>query len=186
LISTRICTRSFASRFDSGSSKLAVEIGLDGQDASGFLHPLVDFVLGRPAVAQPVRHVVVDAHMRIERIILEHHRDVSIGRLDLVHDAVADLHRAAGDRLEPRHHAQQGRFSAARWADEHTERAIRDVERHALHGFDVSRIDFSHTFERHARHDPGSSCRSKSRRDGLMLRVSQSRSCRSRTAQPSA
>ena len=53
------------------------------------------------AVAQAVGHVVVDAHVRIERVVLEHHRDVAVGGLDLVDDAAADVDLAAGDGLEP-------------------------------------------------------------------------------------
>ena len=46
--------------------------------------------LGVPRLLQAVGHVVVDAHVRIERVVLEHHGDVAVGRLDLVDDALAD------------------------------------------------------------------------------------------------
>jgi hypothetical protein len=71
-------------------ARLAIEQLLDFQDACGFAHALFDLVLRGFAVAQPVGHVVVDAHMRIERVVLEHHRDVALGRLDVVDDALAD------------------------------------------------------------------------------------------------
>ena len=38
----------------------------------------VDVGLGKPRILQPVRHVVVHAHVRIERVVLEHHRDVAV------------------------------------------------------------------------------------------------------------
>ena len=66
--------------------------------------------------------------MRIERVILEHHRDVAIGRLDLVDDAAADIDLAAGDGLEPRDHPQQRRLAAAGGADQHAELAVADFE----------------------------------------------------------
>ena len=71
-------------------ARLAVEQLLDLQDARGLAHALVDLGLRRFAVAQAVGHVVVDSHVRIERVVLEHHRDVALGRLDVVDDALAD------------------------------------------------------------------------------------------------
>jgi len=55
---------------------------------------------------QAVGHVVVDAHVRVERVVLEHHRDVAVGRLDLVDDTPANIDLAAGDGLKPCDHAQ--------------------------------------------------------------------------------
>ena len=93
---------------------------------------------GHAAIAQAVGHVVVDAHMRIERVVLEHHRDVAIGGLDLVDDAPADVDLAAGDGLEPRDHAQQRGLAAAGGADQHAELAVADLEVDALHGLEAA------------------------------------------------
>jgi len=51
--------------------------------------------------------------MRIERVILKHHRDVALGRLDVVDDAVADADLARRNGLDTRHHPQQRRLAAA-------------------------------------------------------------------------
>jgi hypothetical protein len=128
-------------------ARLAGEEGLDGEDAGRFLHALLDLVLGRLTILQAVGHVVVDAHMRIERIVLEHHRDVAVGRLDLVHDPVADLHLAAGNRLKACDHAKKRGLAAAGRADQHAEGAVLDAERDALHGFHVARIDLPDRIE---------------------------------------
>ena len=71
--------------------RLAVQHRADFENARGFLDAGLDLGLGHAAVAQAIGHVVVDAHMRIERVILEHHGDVALGRLDLVDDAPADI-----------------------------------------------------------------------------------------------
>ena len=72
--------------------------------------------------------------MRVERVVLEHHGDVAVGRIDIVDDAVADADHALGDGLEPGDHAQQGRFSAAGRSDQDDEFAIGDVEGDVVHG----------------------------------------------------
>ena len=54
-----------------------------------------------------ILHVFAHRHMRIQRVVLEHHRDVAIFRLLVVaHDAV-DLQRAAANVLQTRDHAQR-------------------------------------------------------------------------------
>ena len=63
--------------------------------------------------------------MRVERVVLEHHRDIAVLRLDPVDDPPVDRHRPRRDLLEPRDHAQQGRFAAARRSDDHHQLTIR-------------------------------------------------------------
>src|SRR5947208_2154281 len=90
--------------------------------------------------------------MRIERVVLEHHRDVAIGGLDLVDDSAADVDLAAGDGLQPRDHAEQRRLATAAWSDQHAELAIADIDIDALDGLeaagiglaDVAQDDVSH------------------------------------------
>ena len=52
------------------------------EDACRFVDARLDLGLRRAAVAQAVGHVVVDAHVRVERVVLEHHGDVALGRLE--------------------------------------------------------------------------------------------------------
>jgi hypothetical protein len=39
--------------------------------------------------------------VRVERVVLEHHRDVAVLGLDLVHHLAGDRDLALGDRLQP-------------------------------------------------------------------------------------
>jgi hypothetical protein len=84
--------------------------------------------LGRPLDLQPVGHVLVHAHVRIERVVLEHHRDVALGGLELVDHARPDLDLPAGHFLQPGHHAQQRGLAAARGPDDHDEFAVGDLD----------------------------------------------------------
>ena len=106
-------------------------------------HAPLDLGLGHAAVAQAVGHVVVDAHVRIERVVLEHHGDVAVGGLHLVDDPAADGDGAAGDRLQAGDHAQQRGLAAARRPQQHRERAVGNGERHALHGLHAAGVDLA-------------------------------------------
>jgi hypothetical protein len=76
------------------------------------------------------REILGDGHLRIQRVILKHHRNVAFFWLQLVHHAA--VNRTRGDRLEPRHHSQQRRLAATGWADKDDELAIRNVDRHPI------------------------------------------------------
>ena len=77
--------------------------------------------------------VVEDAHVRVERVTLKHHRDVTVFRFDVVYAAVADEDVAAADLFEPRDHAQRRRFTAARRSDEDQKLVVRHVDRHVFY-----------------------------------------------------
>ena len=46
-------------------------------------------------VAQAEGEIVVDAHVLVERVVLEHHGDVAVARRQVVDDPVADADVAA-------------------------------------------------------------------------------------------
>ncbi len=76
-------------------------------------HPPVDLSLGHLAQLEAEGEVVVDAHVRVQRVALEDHRHVAVLGRQIVDDAVADLERALADLLEAGDHAQRGRLAAA-------------------------------------------------------------------------
>jgi len=111
---------------------LALEQLLDAQDLGGLLHPLGDLGLGELPHLEPEGHVVVHAHVRIERIVLEHHRDVPVLGRQVVHDPVAYGDLAGRDLLETRDHAEGGGLAAAGRAHEDHELLVADREVHVL------------------------------------------------------
>ena len=64
------------------------------QDFRGALDAFRNFVGARAAQLEREAHIVGDGHVRIERVVLEHHRNVALFRLDIVDDAIADRNRA--------------------------------------------------------------------------------------------
>ena len=88
-----------------------------------------------PPELQREAHVVGDGHVRIERVVLENHRDVPLLRRHVVDDALADQDVALRNLLEPGDHAEQRRFPAARRADQDDELAVADVDVHPVDDF---------------------------------------------------
>ena len=62
--------------------------------------------------------------MGIERIVLEHHGDVALGRFQVIDHTRANRNLAVADFFQPGDHAQQGGFAAARGADDDDEFAV--------------------------------------------------------------
>ena len=94
-------------------ARLAVQQMAQLEDLGSLVNPRADLVFGHLGDFQSVGHVVKHAHVRVQRIVLEHHRDIALGRLQRVDHAIADRDGAAADFFEPGHHAQQGRLAAA-------------------------------------------------------------------------
>ena len=98
----------------------------------GAADPLVDRRLRRLRELERERHVLLDGHVRVEGVVLEHHGDVAVLGRDLVDHPPADRDLALGDLLEPGHHPQQRGLAAARGADQDDELAVRDVDLDAV------------------------------------------------------
>src|SRR3546814_10793770 len=60
------------------------------EDPGRLLHPRLDLRLRHAAQPQAIGHVVVDRHVRIERVVLEHHGDVAVLGLQPVDHALGD------------------------------------------------------------------------------------------------
>jgi hypothetical protein len=106
----------------------AVEHVVDAQQLGGVGHAALDVRFRRAAQAQPEGHVLVQRLVRVERVVLEHHRDVAVARRQLVHALAFDTHFAAADGLQPRDHAQQRALAAAAGAHEDDELAVADLK----------------------------------------------------------
>ncbi len=99
--------------------------------------------------------VVLDGHVRVERVALEDHRDVALLRREVVDDLVADPELAVGDLLEPGDHAQRGRLAAAGRADEHHQLAVLDREIEVEDRLRAVVVDLLDVGELDLRHRPG-------------------------------
>ena len=116
----------------------ALQVVADLQNFGGAIDPFFDFILGDTFNFQPVRHVVVNRHMGIVGIVLEHHGDIALGRFEIVDDALADGDFALADFFQARNHAQQRRLSTAAGTDDDDEFAVPDMPVDAVENLNVT------------------------------------------------
>ena len=112
---------------------LAVQILGDIQNFGGLTDLLVDLVLGQLLQLQGEGHVFIHGHVGIQGIALEHHGDVPVLGLHVVHQLAADGQLAAGDVLQTGDHPQGGGLAAAGGAHQHDELLVRNVQVEILH-----------------------------------------------------
>ncbi|KMS65203.1 hypothetical protein BVRB_038370, partial [Beta vulgaris subsp. vulgaris] len=109
----------------------AIEIGLDLQNPRRFPNPLIHLGFRRLGELQAKGHVVVNRHMRIERIGLKHHGDAALRGRNVVDDLPPNRDFAARDRLQSGDHPQRGLAAAGR-SNENNELAGFDIEIDAM------------------------------------------------------
>ena len=125
-------------------ARLALQEVGDLERLGRLADPSRDLLLRELPVPQPEREVVLDRHVGIERVVLEHHRDVALLRRQVVHDPVADPDLAFADLLEPREHPERRRLAAARRSHEDHELAVLDLEIEILDGPGAVVVDLRH------------------------------------------
>jgi hypothetical protein len=90
--------------------------------------------------AQREAHIRSDVHVRVERIVLEHHSDTALTRLKIGHIATPDPDLAVVSIFEAGNEAQKRRLPAAGRPEQHEKLSVCDGEidsvknRHATKG----------------------------------------------------
>ena len=134
-------------------ARQAIEQFFQFENFRRFFHLSVDLRLRQLAQLQAEGEVFAHRHMRIEGVVLEHHRDATGFRRQVVDDFVPNPHLAAADGLQARQHAQGGRFGAAGGADDHHKFAIGNLQVDTMHRFKPVGVDFFQFVENHFSHD---------------------------------
>ena len=106
----------------------------DAEHGGNLSNAAVDLRLAEILHAQRETDIVPHIHVRVERVILEHHRDIAILRFQSVHRLAANADFAGRNLLKSSHHAQRGRLTAPRWADEYHELAVLDLQAEIVYG----------------------------------------------------
>ncbi|MNF62453.1 hypothetical protein D3C84_441350 [compost metagenome] len=107
---------------------LALQQFVQLKDLRCFQHALTQAALFSLGQFETKADVVVDAHVRVQRIRLKHHADATLARLQVVDPSPVDQQVAAADRIQSGDQSQQSRLSAARRANEHHEFTRSDLQ----------------------------------------------------------
>src|SRR6476620_8121634 len=110
----------------------------DAENVRGACDASPDLVLRCTPHLQAERHVAVDGHVRIERVILKHHGDVAVRRHDVVQALRVEKDISGADFLQSGDHAQCGGLAAAGRSEKHHELAVADRERDIPDRVDVA------------------------------------------------
>jgi hypothetical protein len=121
--------------------RLAVHELIEREQLAHLAHALADDLLVHLPLSQPERQVLRDRLVRIQRVVLEHHRDVAVLRGDAVHDALPDRDSAGGRLVQTRHHPERSGLAAARRSDEHQELTVLYQEVQRVDGGRAARED---------------------------------------------
>ena len=129
----------------------ALQVLGEVEDLGGLADLLFDHRRVGLCELQGKAHVLVHAHVRVERVALEDHRQVALGRRFVGDVASFEVDGAGGGRLEAGDQAQERRFAAARGADEDDELALLDFKidafddaRFAKGFFDAAQLQICH------------------------------------------
>ena len=134
---------------------LALQILGDVQDLGGLPHLLVDLLLGYLAQLQGKGHVLIHGHVGIQGVALEHHGDVPVLGLHVVHPLAADEQVALGDVLQAGDHPQGGGLAAAGGAYQYDELLVRDLQVEVVDGGHLVVIDLLYILQGYRCHMRG-------------------------------
>ncbi len=111
--------------------------GCDAQNLGGLAHPLVEFGLGCLPHLQRKGQILVDALVRVERVILEHHGDVPVFRVKVVDDLVVDGNGAVGDLDQSGDQVERGGLATTGRTDQRDKLTVLNCQVHIVDGNDV-------------------------------------------------
>ena len=94
------------------SLRITVEKVSDFEDTSSFFNFALDGFFGHLAEFKTERHVIENSHVRIQSVVLEYHRDISVLGGNVIDESVADEKFALGNFFKSGNHTKSSGFTA--------------------------------------------------------------------------
>jgi hypothetical protein len=94
------------------SLRLSVEEVLDLEDLSSFLNTALDLITSYLTELKTESHVIEYCHVRIQSVVLENHRDITVLRENVIDETIVDVDLTLGDIFETSDHTKGGGLTA--------------------------------------------------------------------------
>ena len=130
------------------SLRLSVKEGSQIKNLSCFLNHLINLILGNLSQLQTKCHIVIYGHMRIQSVVLEYHRDITVLRLYIVYYSVTNLQFTGGDIFQTCNHTKGGRLTTSGRSYENNKFLVCDFQVEVLNCFKAVRIYFTYVCQR--------------------------------------
>ena len=129
------------------SLRLSVEQVGDVQNAGSFFNAALDFFLGSLAQLQTECHVVKHGHVRIQSVVLEYHRDVSVLGSYVVNQLIADEQFAFRDFFQTGDHTQGGGLTTTGGTYQNQEFLVLDFQAEVGYGSNAAGVFLIDVFQ---------------------------------------
>ena len=115
-------------KYTGQSLRLSIEKVGNIQNSSSLFYAALDGLLRRLVELQTECHVLKYGHVRIQSVVLEHHRDLSVLRSYIVNERIADKKLTLGDLLQTCDHTQRGGLTTTGRSYENKKLLILDLK----------------------------------------------------------
>ena len=127
--------------------RLSVEQVGNIENTGSLFNAALDLILRRLSELQAERHVIINGHMRVQSIVLEHHRDISVLRRHIVCELVADIKLALADLFKAGDHSQCRGLTAAGRSDENDKLLVFNVQAEIRDGRNAAGVNLIDIFQ---------------------------------------
>jgi len=133
-------------------TRQTIQQRLDFQSGRSRINAGVDIFLLDLGQLQTKGQILAHFHVRIQRVVLEHHGNATFLRLQVVHYGLTDLYFATSDGFQTSNHTQQGGLGAAGRADQYHEFAILDVQIDTVNSLETVRVSLFYLVQEYVSH----------------------------------
>ena len=129
------------------SLRLSVEQVRQVEDSCSLFYLTGDLVLRHLAELQAECHVLKYGHVRVQSVVLENHRNISVLRSNVVNESVSDVKLALADLLKTCDHTKCGGLTAAGRSNEDDKLLISDFKVYIGYSYKAAGILLINTSE---------------------------------------
>ena len=127
--------------------RLSFKIFCNAENFCGFHYLFVNLIVGHMNGAQRECHILVNTHMGIKSIVLEHHCDVSILGLKIVNDLIINTEFSCSNFFKSCDHTQRGGLAATGRTDKYDKFLVVNVHAEVVYCLYASVVYFENMFE---------------------------------------